>query len=326
MKTALISGITGQDGTYLSKLLIERGYRVIGVLDPLRDSNLWGLNYVGVLPQVTLVRANLHDFIDCQRLLLETEPDEIYHLAAQSSVSASFREPAMTMRVNTQPVINLLEAIRTLNSEIRFYHASSSEMYGRVEACPIGSKTLFNPVSPYAVSKVAAHQTVRSYRDSYSLYAVSGILFNHESVLRKSGFFTRKLIESAIEIASGKRDSVSFGNLDVRRDFGYAPDYVKAMWLMLQQDNPDDFLICTGESVSLREIVEHIFTRVGASLNTINIDQSLYRPNEIADIYGDPSRASEILNWKSKYNAFETMNLIVDETLEMFRDGNTSPL
>ena len=326
MKTALISGITGQDGTYLSKLLIERGYRVIGVLDPLRDSNLWGLNYVGVLPQVTLVRANLHDFIDCQRLLLETEPDEIYHLAAQSSVSASFREPAMTMRVNTQPVINLLEAIRTLNSEIRFYHASSSEMYGRVEACPIGSKTLFNPVSPYAVSKVAAHQTVRSYRDSYSLYAVSGILFNHESVLRKSGFFTRKLIESAIEIASGKRDSVSFGNLDVKRDFGFAPDYVNAMWLMLQQDDPEDFLICTGESVSLREIVEHIFTRVGASLDTINIDQSLYRPNEIADIYGDPSRASEVLDWKSQYNAFETMDLIVDETLEMFRTGKNSPL
>ena len=325
-KTALITGITGQDGTYLSQLLVEQGYRVIGVLDPLRESNLWGLNYVGVLPSVTLIRANLHDFIDCQRLLLETEPNEIYHLAAQSSVSASFREPAMTMRVNTQPVINLLEAIRTLNSTIRFYHASSSEMYGRVETCPIGAKTLFNPVSPYAVSKVAAHQTVRSYRDSYSLYAVSGILFNHESALRKSGFFTRKLIESAIEIASGKRDSVSFGNLNVKRDFGFAPDYVKAMWLMLQLEEPEDFLICTGQSVSLREIVEHIFTRAGASLDAIHIDQSLYRPNEIADIYGDPSRASEVLNWKSAYNAFETMDLIVDETLRMFRDGNTSPL
>ena len=325
-KRALITGVTGQDGAYLAEHLISQGYSVYGVLDPLRDSNIWGLNYVGVLSSITLRRANLHDFIDCQRLLLETEPDEIYHLAAQSSVSASFREPAMTMRVNTQPVINLLEAIRTLNSEIRFYHASSSEMYGRVEACPIGPKTLFNPVSPYAVSKVAAHQTVRSYRDSYSLYAVSGILFNHESVLRKSGFFTRKLIESAIEIASGKRDSVSFGNLDVRRDFGYAPDYVKAMWLMLQQDSPDDFLICTGESVSLREIVEHIFTRVGASLDSINIDQSLYRPNEIADIYGDPSRARDVLHWESKHNAFGTMDLIVDETLEMFRAGKTSPL
>lgn len=325
-KRALITGITGQDGTYLAELLVNKGYHVVGVLDPLRDSNIWGLNYVGVLPKVTLIRANLHDFIDCQRLLLETEPHEIYHLAAQSSVSASFREPAMTMRVNTQPVINLLEAIRTLSSKIRFYHASSSEMYGRVDTCPISTKTLFNPVSPYAVSKVAAHQTVRSYRDSYSLYAVSGILFNHESALRKSGFFTRKLIESAIELASGKRDSVSFGNLDVRRDFGYAPDYVKAMWLMLQQDEPEDFLICTGESVSLREIVEHIFTRAGASLDSIHIDQSLYRPNEIADIYGDPSRASDVLNWRSQYNAFETMNLIVDETLQMFRDGNTSPL
>ena len=273
-----------------------------------------------------MIRANLHDFIDCQRILLETDPDEIYHLAAQSSVSASFREPAMTMRVNTQPVINLLEAIRTLNTSIRFYHASSSEMYGRVEACPIGAKTLFNPVSPYAVSKVAAHQTVRSYRDSYSLYAVSGILFNHESVLRKSGFFTRKLIESAIDIASGKRDSVSFGNLDVRRDFGYAPDYIKAMSLMLKQENPQDFLICTGKSVALRDIVEHIFKRVGASVDTIHIDQSLYRPNEISDIYGDPSHASEVLQWTSQYDAFETMNLLVDETLEMARNGKNSPL
>lgn len=326
MKVALVTGITGQDGTYLARHLLDEGYRVIGVLDPLRDSNIWGLDYLDILSNVTLMRVNLHDFIDCQRLILEIEPDEIYHLAAQSSVSASFKEPAMTMRVNTQPVINLLEAVRTLNTSIRFYHASSSEMYGRVEACPIGAKTLFNPVSPYAVSKVAAHQTVRAYRDSYSLYAVSGILFNHESVLRKSGFFTRKLIESAIDIATGKRDSVSFGNLEVRRDFGYAPDYIKAMSLMLKQDEPQDFLICTGRSVALRDIVEHIFKRVGASIEAIHIDQSLYRPNEISDIYGDPSHASEVLKWTSQYDAFETMNLLVDETLEMVRNGKKSPL
>lgn len=325
-KRALITGITGQDGAYLAKLLLSEGYQVTGVLDPLRDSNIWGLHYLGILPEVTLVRGNLHDFIDVQRLILESKPHEIYHLAAQSRVSTSFREPAMTMRVNTQPVINLLEAIRTLDVTIRMYHASSSEMYGKVSTCPISASTLFNPVSPYAVSKVAAHYTVRSYRDSYSLFAVSGILFNHESVLRKSGFFTQKLIASAIELAQGKRQSVSFGNLTVKRDFGYAPDYVRAMWLMLQQDSPNDFLICTGTSVTLRDLVEHVYRKVGAPLDAIHIDQSLYRPNDIPDIYGDPHRAESGLGWKSRYSAFETMDLIVDETIEMAKAGQVSPL
>lgn len=323
---AMITGISGQDGAYLASLLLSEGYDVVGVLDPSRDSNIWGLHYLGVIKDVTLTNANLGEFTQVQQLLLRESPTEIYHLAAQSSVSASFKAPAATMRTNTQPVINLLEAIRTLDPEIRLYHASSSEMYGKVDCNPISATTLFNPVSPYAVSKVAAHYTVRSYRDSYSLYAVSGILFNHESVLRKGGFFTQKLIHTALDVADGLRTDVSFGNLDVKRDFGYAPDYVRAMWLMLQQETPQDFIICTGQSVSLQDLVQHVFERVGATISCIHRDRSLLRPNEIPDIYGDPEPAASRLGWRSAHDAFETMDLIIDETVKMRREGLRSPL
>ena len=312
---ALVTGITGQDGAYLAKLLLTEGYEVAGVLAAGRESSLLGLQYLGIAGSVDLVTANLQDFAEVQSLLLRHQPTEIYHLAAQSSVSASFGEPAMTMRVNTQPVINFLEAIRTLDRSIKFYHASSSEMYGRVKACPINTSTLFNPISPYAVSKVAAHHTVRVYRDSYSLFAVSGILFNHESVLRKQGFFIRKLMDAAVDVRLGKADRITFGNIDVRRDVGYAPDYVRAMWLMLQQPTADDFLICTGRSVLLRDLIEHVLHRLELSTELIQIDPTLYRPNDIMDIYGDSSTASRRLGWTSKYNAFETMDLICDETL-----------
>jgi len=230
----------------------------------------------------------------------------------------------MTMRVNTQPVINFLEAIRTLDRSIKFYHASSSEMYGRVSTCPIDDRTLFNPVSPYAVSKVAAHHTVRVYRDSYSLFAVSGVLFNHESVLRKQGFFIRKLMDAALDVKRGKADRLSFGNIDVRRDIGYAPDYVRAMWLMLQQPTADDFIICTGRSVALRELVEHVLRRAGLTTEVIQIDPALYRPNEILDIYGDATTATRRLGWTSKYDAFETMDLIFDEAMAL-QAGKRTP-
>jgi GDPmannose 4,6-dehydratase len=316
MKTALITGVTGQDGCYLTKLLLGKGYAVVGMIDPTRNSNLSGLKHVGALPVIELQQCDLLSFTDVQRVILQTEPDEIYHLAAQSSVAESFRSPAVTMHVNTRPVINLLESIRTVAKETRFYHASSSEMYGNVDQLPISEKTLFKPVSPYAVSKVAAHQTVSCYRESYDLFAVSGVLFNHESILRRKTFFTRKLIRDAIDIANGKKETIRFGNLDVRRDFGFAPAYVDAMWRMLQQPKPYDFLICSGRSVALRELVEYVFNRLEIDTNRIQIDPSLFRPSEIPDIYGTNEMAKQKLNWLYDLTAFDVMDLLIDETLK----------
>ncbi len=325
-RRALITGISGQDGAYLTRHLIGLGYDVIGAIDPSRRSSTWGLSYLGTLSQVELRQCNLLDLEATNALIAETQPHEVYHLAAQSSVSMSFKAPAATMSANTQPTINLLESIRTLDRSIRFYHASSSEMYGKVEACPITSATLVNPASPYAVSKVAAHYTVRAYRDAYSLFAVSGVLFNHESVLRKRGFFTQKLVRTAIELSTGVRRTATFGNLNVKRDFGYAPEYVDAMHLMLQRPTPRDFLICTGRSVTLRDLVEHVFRRVGAPAEAISIDENLIRPNEIPDIYGDPTDATIELGWTSRHDAFQALDHIVDETLAMDAAGVVNPL
>ena len=322
---ALITGITGQDGAYLARHLLECGTEVIGVLEEARFSSLWNLDYLGVLPRVRLLKARLGDSIDVQRLLLEVKPSEVYSLAAQSSVSASFRQPALTMQANIHPVMNWLEAIRVLATTIRLYHASSSEMYGNVENACVTRDTLFNPISPYAVSKVAAHHLVRSYRRAYGIYAVSGILFNHESVLRKVDFFTRKLMDGVLSLAAGEITSLSFGNLDVRRDFGYAPDYVQAMRLMLQQDDPGDHLICTGRSVSLREIVQCVFRGMNVSEQALHVDASLYRPAEIADIYGSPIEAERQLGWTSSHDAFQTMETILEERLRMQKAGLVMP-
>jgi GDPmannose 4,6-dehydratase len=267
----------------------------------------------------------LLDHIEVQRVLLEVRPSEVYSLAAQSSVSKSFQEPAVTIKSNVEAVMNWLEAIRMLSPGVRLYHASSSEMYGNVTNACVEPTTLFNPISPYAVSKVAAHHLVRSYRTAYNIFAVSGILFNHESMLRKKGFFTRKLMDGALDLSAGSVSSLSFGNLDVRRDFGYAPDYVEAMWLMLQQDQPEDHLICTGKSVSLRDIVCHVFMRMNVSTDALHIDTSLYRPAEIEDIYGAPSYATKKLSWTSRYDAFGAMDLILEERLKLLHSGQVMP-
>ena len=324
-RRALITGITGQDGCYLARLLLDRGYEVVGILDESRYSSLWNLAYLGILPRIRLIKAKLLDYIEVQRVLLEVRPSEVYGLAAQSSVSKSFQEPANTIKTNTEAVLNWLEAIRMLSPDVRLYHASSSEMYGNVTNACVEPTTLFNPISPYAVSKVAAHQLIRSYRTAYNVFAVSGILFNHESMLRKKGFFTRKLMDGVLDLSTESVSSLSFGNLDVRRDFGYAPDYVEAMWLMLQQGQPEDHQICTGESVSLRDIVYHVFTRMNVSTDALHIDNSLCRPAEIEDIYGVPSYATEQLSWTSHYDAFETMDLILEERLKLLHSGQFMP-
>jgi len=322
---ALITGITGQDGSYLARLLIHKGYEVIGVLDSSRTSNLWNLDYLDVLASVKLVSARLSEYVEIQRLLLEFRPDEVYALAAQSSVGASFGEPMLTMSANTNVVVNWLESIRTLAPKTKFYQASSSEMYGNTYLSCITKDTLFNPVSPYAVSKVAAHYLVRSYRDAYGIYAVSGILFNHESALRKKGFFSRKLMDGVLALADGEIDSLSFGNLSVKRDFGYSPDYVVPMWKMLQLDSPEDFLICTGESSSLHEIVLHVFACMGVSVDALQVDPALYRPVDIADIYGSPDYAAQKLGWRSSFNAKTAMEKILEERLRMKSSSQMMP-
>ena len=324
-RRALITGISGQDGCYLAKLLLEYGYEVIGILDRSRSSSLWNLDYVGILPKIQLLKCKLDDYVEIQRLVLEVKPSEVYALAAQSSVSASFHEPALTMSTNTTHVMNWLEAIRTLDPKIKFYQASSSEMYGNANDACVTINTLFNPISPYAVSKVAAHYLVRAYRKAYGLYAVSGILFNHESALRKTGFFTRKLMDGVLALADGTIETLSFGNLEVRRDFGYSPDYVIAMRAMLQQDAPEDHLICTGESVPLREIVMHVFGCMNVSIDAMYVDQALYRPAEISNIYGSPDYAAQKLGWRSSFNAKSTMERILEERLDMQTRGKVMP-
>ncbi len=318
MKTrrALITGISGQDGAYLAQYLLTRDYTVIGAINPKRKSELTGLKTLGIFSKIEQAKIDVTNADEVHRFFRDNKVDEVYHLAAQSSVAASFYNPAKTLQYNIISVINLLESIRTLSQSVHFYNASSSEMYGNVSSLPITLSTPFNPLSSYAVSKVAAHQIVKSYRESYGLFAVSGVLFNHESPLRKHGFFTKKLIQAALDLKAKKIESVSFGNLNVKRDFGYAPEYVRAMWLMLQQELPEDFIICTGVSVSLRDLVEHVFKQVGVSPDAIKDEPSLHRKNDIIENYGDPRDAFEKLGWKSSLDAFSIMNEMLDGPLE----------
>jgi GDPmannose 4,6-dehydratase len=290
-KTALITGITGQDGAYLSRLLLNKGYEVIGLVRSNSHTNKNGLIRLGILENVTLLECDLIDLSQLIQIISTYKPVEIYNLAAQSSVSLSFAQPIGTFSFNTMSVFNLLEAIKLVDKRIKLYHASSSEMYGKVEKLPIVENTVFHPVSPYATSKAAAHWTCINYRESFGLFVSCGILFNHESMLRTNQFFVKKVITEANMIKEGTLDKMFVGNIDIKRDFGYAPLYVEAMHAMLQHDKPDDFVICSGISISLREVIEYIFERVGISLSAYEVDQKLYRPNDIPEIYGDSSKA-----------------------------------
>ncbi|KFJ42254.1 GDP-mannose 4,6-dehydratase [Francisella philomiragia] len=315
MKTAIITGITGQDGSYLAKLLINKGYRVIGTVRSYRNVNMTGLDYLGIAKDVIIEELDLLDVINIISLLKKYQPNEIYNLAAQSSVGLSYNQPIGTFTFNTASVNNLLESIRLFDMGIKLYQASSSEMYGNVTNPPIRIDTPMSPISPYGVSKMAAHYMVSTYRESYGIYACNGILFNHESYLRSNNFFVKKIIRSAIAIKKGKLDVLKVGNLDVKRDFGYAPLYVEVMWKMLQQENPDDFIICSGKSVLLRDIVEYVFDKLGVDKNLIVVDDNFFRPNEIADIYGDNSKAKSLLGWDYDYTFFDILNILIEEEL-----------
>jgi GDPmannose 4,6-dehydratase len=313
MKTAIISGITGQDGAYLAKFLLTKGYRVCGLVRSLTGANTFRLQYLGILKELELVECDLQDLSQVIKIILENKPEEIYNLAAQSSVSLSFKQPIGTIQFNINSVVNILEAIRLINPSIRFYQASSSEMFGKIEELPITEESKLHPLSPYAISKVAAHHITINYRESYGLYACCGILFNHESYLRGDNFVVKKALTGAFDILHGKKEFIEFGNLEVKRDFGFSKEYVEAMWLMLQQENADDFVICSGQSVYLHEVVNYIFTKLGVSLSAIRVNKTYFRPTDIIDIYGSGKKAQTVLGWNYKLNFFEVLDILIEE-------------
>lgn len=314
MKTALITGITGQDGAYLSQLLLSKGYKVVGITRDTSDFRLRNLLFLGISDKVELQKANLQDLSNIIRILDKVKPDEIYHLAAQSSVGLSFEQPIGTLEFNIISTANLLEAVRIVNSKIRIYNSSSSEMYGKVakENLPVRENSVLHPVSPYSISKASAHWITINYREAYGLYSVCGILFNHESCLRGENFVTKKILNTAVKIKNGEAGELKLGNLNVFRDWGYAPEFVKAMWLMLQQKTPDDYIICSGEYDSLENFVKKVFNELGLDEKKyVKTDKALLRPVELEVIYGDNSKAKKNLDWKYNISFDELIKLLV---------------
>ncbi len=312
-KLALITGITGQDGAYLSQFLLQKNYRVIGLIRSFYGSNLFRLKYLGVDNTVELMECDLLDLSQVIKIISEFKPQEIYNLAAQSSVSLSFKQPIGTLQFNINSVLNILEAIRLINPAIKFYQASSSEMFGKIENLPITEDYKFHPLSPYAISKVSGHHITINYRESYNLFASCGVLFNHESYLRGEQFFMKKLVKGALDLLHNEIKELEFGNLDIKRDFGSSRDYVEAMWLILQHDHADDFIICSGESLRLRDIVEYVFKKLNISLDKIKINPALFRPTEIQDIYGSSEKAKEILGWNYTTPFYSVLDELIAE-------------
>jgi GDPmannose 4,6-dehydratase len=315
MKIAIITGVTGQDGAYLSKLLLDKGYQVIGLTRSYISTHTEGLEYLEIDKKVTIEECDLTDISQIIQVFRKYKPDEVYNLSAQSSVSISFKQPIGTVQYNIISVLNQLEAIKLTDNSIKFYQASSSEMFGNVQTLPITLGTPMQPLSPYAISKASSYWTTVTYRESYNLYISNGILFNHESYLRSSNFFIKKVLQDSIKIKQGALKELKVGNIDIKRDFGYAPFYVEAMWLSLQQKVPGDYIICSGKSISLREIIYYIFNKLDVPITAITEDESLIRPNEIKDIYGDNSLAREQLSWDYNYSFFEILDLLIEEEL-----------
>lgn len=314
MKRALITGITGQDGSYLAEFLLDKGYQVYGLV---RRSSVGNLERIKHLEKdLRLIPGDLTDQNSLIAALVEAEPDEVYNLAAQSFVGVSWQQPELTAQVTALGVTRMLEAIRTVNPRIRFYQASSSEMFGRVQETPQSEKTPFYPRSPYGVAKVYGHYITVNYRESYGLFACCGILFNHESPRRGLEFVTRKVSDGVARIKLGLASELRLGNLDSRRDWGYAGDYVRAMWLILQQDQPDDYVIATGETHSVRELVEIAFDHVGLDWQKyVVVDPRLYRPAEVDLLQGDYSKARTKLGWEPRVSFPELVRMMVDADL-----------
>ena len=313
MKTALITGITGQDGAYLSKLLLDKGYKVVGLIRSNGIINTQKLDYLGITDKIIFEKCNLLDMVEITTMLDKYHPDEIYNLAAQSSVGKSFNKPIETLNFNIISVANLLESIRINDKNIKFYQASSSEMFGSVNTLPLEEGSILHPVSPYGIAKASAHWITVNYRESFGIFTTSGILFNHESFLRDDSFIIKKIIKAALAIKNGKQNILEVGNIDIKRDFGYAPKYVEAMYLMMQHDKPDDYIIASGKSLSIREIIYYIFDKLDVSREKIVINREYFRPNEIADIYGDSTKAKVQLGWEYDLSFFDVIDILMDE-------------
>ena len=314
-KRALITGITGQDGSYLAELLLSKGYEVYGMVRRASSPNTSRIEHL--LDRITLKPADLLDQLSMIRLIDEVRPVELYNLAAMSFVPASWDQPMLTGEYNSQGVTRLLDAIRQIDPKIRFYQASSSEMFGKVREVPQTELTPFYPRSPYGVSKVFAHYITVNYRESYNLFAVSGMLFNHESPRRGLEFVTRKVTDGVARIKLGLTDTLAMGNLDAQRDWGFAGDYVRAMWLMLQQDQPDDYVISTNISHSVRELVEVAFARVGLDWQKhVRIDPAFLRPAEVEHLLGDCTKARTVLGWTPSVDFKGLVEMMVDADMK----------
>ena len=324
-RRALITGITGQDGSYLAELLLDKGYEVYGVVRRASTTNYWRIEHL--LDRIHLRPGDLLDQLSLIKVIDEVRPQELYNLAAMSFVPASWDQPLLTGEFNSQGVTRALEAVRQVDPSIRLYQASSSEMFGKVREVPQTELTPFYPRSPYGVSKVFAHYITVNYRESYDLFAVSGILFNHESPRRGLEFVTRKVTDGAARIKLGLADSLALGNLDARRDWGFAGDYVRAMWLMLQQERADDYVISTGESHSVQELVELAFQRVGLEWQKyVRLDPKFLRPAEVDHLIGDASKARAELGWKPDVDFPSLVNMMVDADLARLSRAPTTPL
>jgi GDPmannose 4,6-dehydratase len=322
MPKALITGITGQDGSYLAEYLLEKDYQVVGMAR--RTSTLNFHRIAHIQDQIKLVPGDLGDQVSLIHLLEEHQPDEVYNLAAQSFVQTSWNQPVFTGDVTALGVTRILDAIRFVNSKIRFYQASSSEMFGKVVEVPQSESTPFYPRSPYGVAKVYGHWITINYRESYDLHATSGILFNHESPRRGLEFVTRKITHHVAKIKLGLANEVRLGNLDSQRDWGYAGDYVRAMWLMLQQDSPEDYVVATGETHSVQEFLEEAFGYVNLDWHDHVVQDPRYmRPAEVDLLVGDPTKASKKLGWEPSISFRELVRMMVDADLKMIRDGET---
>jgi len=334
MKKALITGIRGQDGAYLSDLLLKKGYKVYGADRRSGDSSLWRLKELGIENEIEHIYMDLLEFTNIYSIIKKIQPDEIYNLGAQSFVQASFDQPIFTAEVDALGVARILEAIRIINPKIKFYQASTSEMFGKVQAIPQNEKTPFYPRSPYGVAKLYAHWLTVNYRESYNIFACSGILFNHESPFRGLEFITRKITNAVSRIKYGLEEKVVVGNMDSKRDWGYAREYVEGMWLMLQQKKADDYVLATGETHTIRELIEKAFKYIGIDILwkgkgvnekginrkngkvLVEVSEKYYRPAEVDLLLGDSSKAKKILGWQAKTKFSDLVDLMMEADIK----------
>ena len=335
MKRALITGVTGQDGSYLAELLLEKGYEVTGVMR--RKSGVDYGNAEHIKDKIQFIYADMTDMASLVTAMKNSQADEVYNLAAQSFVGTSWEQPILTTEINALGVTNILEAIRTTKPEARFYQASTSEMFGLVQDVPQTENTPFYPRSPYGVAKLYGHWMTKNYRESFEMYACSGILFNHESERRGKEFVTRKVTHAVAQIKNGLQDCLELGNMDAKRDWGHAKDYVKAMWLMLQQNEPDDYVIATGETRTVREFVEAAFRHIGVTLQwqgsgtdevgidistgktVVRVNPKFYRPAEVELLLGSPKKAEVSLQWKREIGFEELVSRMVENDLSLVK-------